>query len=115
IEGEVAGIVAVDPDRARLGLVKAREQRGHRGFSGTARADDRDSLAGGSLEADSLEHGAARFVAEYDVVEFDLAARAAERLRASAVLDFGIDREQLEASPEARFCAFDLSVGLRNL
>src|SRR5208283_4771247 len=53
--------------------------------------------------------------AEHDIFELYLTARAAERMRARAVLDFRIDCEQLEASPESRLRAFDLSVGLGNL
>ena len=59
----------VDADRARGGVVEAREQLDDRRLAGAGVADERDGLAGGDAEVDAVQHLGALAVAEMHVVE----------------------------------------------
>src|ERR671911_751006 len=57
-EGQLAKVVAVEPDGAGVGVEEAQEQLYGRGLSRTASADEREDLAGADLEGDVRERRA---------------------------------------------------------
>ena len=74
VAGDIADIVSVDGDRARLRIVEAHEQIDDRRFAGTRRTDDRDHLAGCDIQRQIADDDAVLGVAEADMVKLDLTA-----------------------------------------
>ena len=72
---DVAHVVAVDEDLARLRVVEAGEQLDDCGLAGAGGADERDGPAGRDDQVDVVQHGLVRVVAEGDVAELDLPVR----------------------------------------
>ncbi len=90
IERQVLGVVAVDPDRAVLGVVEAHEQVHERRLAGAGRTHDSDAVAGLALEGDVLEGVLAALVGEAHVLELDGAARASDVDRVRLLDDLGL-------------------------
>ena len=82
-ELHVAHVGTVDEHAARGDVVEARDQRRQRRLPGARLSDQRDRAAGGDVELDPVEHGAALEVFEADVLEAQVAAagRQLDRVR----------------------------------
>ncbi|MCY1518954.1 hypothetical protein D9M68_536900 [compost metagenome] len=81
----VADVLAVDQNRAAVGVVEAEQQARDGGFARARRAHDGNGLAGGDREADALQDRPAGVVAEMHVAEFHLGARDAQGVGVRAV------------------------------
>jgi hypothetical protein len=83
--GDVAQVLAVDPNLAAGRLVQAKQQLRERRLARAAAAHDGDRRAGRSAERHAVEHEPRRVIAEIDVVELDLARINDERACAGFV------------------------------
>ena len=89
VRGQVAQVGPADPHRALVGIVKSRDQRQDRGFSGARRPDDGRGLTGGGAQVDAVQD---RLAVQCDphVVQRDVRSRGgkiAARRQAGCVED----------------------------
>src|SRR5437879_11782067 len=103
LECEVADILAVQPNRAQLRVVEAREQARDRGLAGAGRPNQRGKLTGLDRERHVLDRRpVAGAVAERHLIELNLSVRLLEIERLRFLADGNRKVHVLEDALEAR-------------
>jgi hypothetical protein len=96
LEGDVAHVDTVDPDRSPQHVVEAGQQQGHRRLTRSRRTDQGDHLARLDPEIEAGQDGVDTAVAEAHVVEGDGTPHVAEGAGARALDDHRVGVEQVE-------------------
>src|SRR5438067_4241299 len=88
LECEVADILAVQPNRAELRVVEARQQARDRGLAGAGRSNQRGKLTGLDREGHVLDRRpVAAAVSERHLIELNLSVRLLEMERLRLLAD----------------------------
>jgi hypothetical protein len=88
---------AVDKDSAGLHIKEAEQEAGNRGLAGTGTAHHGHRGAGPDPEADALQDGPVRLVAEADVAELNVGGAAAALLELNGmrcILNFNLENDK---------------------
>ncbi len=96
VQGEVADVVAADPQRSAGHVVEAGQQLRDGRFPRPGGADQRDGLAHRHVQRQPAQHGPARHVAEAHIVEVHGSGGRSERHRAGPVGDARLGVDDLE-------------------
>ena len=100
--GDLAHVLTVDRDGARVHVVEARQKRAGRGLAAARGAHERQRLARADVEREAVEHALALHVGEVHVAVADGPFAHLQVRRARRVLDIGLGLEHLHKALEAR-------------
>ena len=112
LERDVAQVVAVEADMAKVGVVEAGHQLGDRGLAGPGGSDHGQYLAGSDLEVDFSQDEVIGVVAERDRIEHQVALDGRQVVGVGLLGDGGFGGEY---PPQLRDCGAALLVLVEQL
>jgi len=111
---DLAQVVPVDPHRAAVGVVEARDELRQRRLAAAGLADERDAATLGHVQVDVVQD-VLRAVGEADVIEIDTPVDAAELAGALRVPDLRLGVEDRADLDHRRRRGLQLPVHIREL
>ena len=96
VEVQRLHLVPANADRAVLGVVKARNEVGHRGFSRTGRAHQGNHGPGRNGDVDIVENRPVRLIAERDVLELHVPGHPVRPHAVGRADNIGLEVEQFK-------------------